>query len=420
MKKKRGHKKRMTNYSARNISKFKENVVMLKAKTSVAMKRKLLLIVSLALFAVFLGCSPTPRENPPRSNFPAISVYKNGIYLAWQHAEELEFQIYFNKSENKGKSWSKEVKLSEGSRNCSYPNIITEGSNLYIVWGQDQGNGLGAIMLAKSADKGKTWGRPKRITRVQDLSEEPKIAVNGKNLYMVYEGEREDWCEVCFKKSEDGGKSWSEEVNLSQYKAVSNEPEIVVEDEKVYIIWHDKRDGQYEIYMRKSYDQGNSWTEAKRLTFVEADSYYPSLAVDNGALHVVWHDLRNGDAEIYYKRSKDGGETWDGDVRLTKAKYNSFNPHIIAEKGKLFVSWEDLRRGHYQIYFNRSEDGGDSWSKDQRLIRTQYGAGYTEMAKWKNGIYIVWTDTRTGADQVYFISSFDLGKSWSRETRITR
>lgn len=44
-----------------------------------------------------------------------------------------------------------------------------------------------------------------------------------------------------------------------------------------------------------------------------------AIAADNqGGVHVVWYDTRDGWAsEAYYKRSTDGGITWDADVPLT-------------------------------------------------------------------------------------------------------
>lgn len=399
---------------------YKATVKTFKALKNQPVARLLLLSLGLVLLIFLIGCRSNPNENPPRSCFPTITVYKNNVYLVWKHAEKLDFQIYFKRSENKGINWEKEIKLSQGRGNCSYPDIEIEGDTLYAVWQQSNENGEDTIMFAESDNNGKTWSKPRSITDPKELSEEPKIVPSGKRIYLAYEGEREDWCDICFKRSLDRGKDWSEEINLSNYRDVSNEPDLAVEGSQIYLIWHDKRDERYEIYFKKSSDGGKTWSDSKRITFTEAASYYPSLAVDQGVVHIVWHDKRHGDAEIYYKRSKDGGETWENDVRLTKAKYNSFNPDIIAEDKKVFVSWEDLRSGRFQIYFKKSSDSGDSWSKDKRLNHTKYGAGYTEMAKWKNNLYLVWTDTRTGADQIFFRSSYDLGKKWNKEMRITK
>ncbi len=392
---------------------------MLKVKILVKMKDYRTAILFSLLLTVFLGCSSTSEENPPRSNFPSIAVDKNNLYLAWQHAEKLQFQIQFNRVRRKHRDSSKEAMIFHQNANCIYPDIAVNADNAYIVWSQTDKDSLRSVMFTRSQNTGKTWSKPKMITSPKGNCEEPKIAVEGDNLYVVYEDEREGECQPYFLKSRNGGKSWSQEINLSKSKQHSNEPDIAVENGEVYVSWHEKIDGSWEIVFRKSRVRGDDWGEPKRLTFVKADSYYPSLAVDDGVVHVVWHDLRNGDAEIYYKRSRDQGETWEADVRLTKEDYNSVNPDIVARKSKVFVSWEDLRSGYYQIYVKKSENGGDSWSKDMRLTRTQFGAGFPEIAELKENIYIVWTDTRSGADQVYFRSSSDFGKSWNEEMKIT-
>ncbi len=47
----------------------------------------------------------------------------------------------------------------------------------------------------------------------------------------------------------------------------------------------------------------------------EPDPYSRSLDTSNDNVHVVWHDFRQGNWEIYYKRASDRGTTWSGDIR---------------------------------------------------------------------------------------------------------
>ena len=68
-----------------------------------------------------------------------------------------------------------------------------------------------------------------------------------------------------------------------------------------------------EIYYKRSTDAGTSWGADTRLTNAPYFSESPSIAISGSVLHVVWYDERNnwGDYNIYYKRSTDGGLTWD-------------------------------------------------------------------------------------------------------------
>jgi hypothetical protein len=78
----------------------------------------------------------------------------------------------------------------------------------------------------------------------------------------------------------------------------------------IHVVWSDDTPGAYEIYYRKSDDGGSTWTSGESLG--------PDIAIDSGdSIHVVWHDGTPGNAEIYYKQSTDGGTTWSPTKRLT-------------------------------------------------------------------------------------------------------
>ena len=83
----------------------------------------------------------------------------------------------------------------------------------------------------------------------------------------------------------------------------------------VHVIWYDDRDGNFEIYYKRSTNGGVSWGTDTRLTNNSGNSIAPSLAVSGSVLHIVWYDDRDGNNEIYYKRSTDDGITWGTDTR---------------------------------------------------------------------------------------------------------
>ncbi len=47
-------------------------------------------------------------------------------------------------------------------------------------------------------------------------------------------------------------------------------------------------------------------------------------------VHVVWKDNRDGNYEIYYKQSIDGGISWGTDTRLTNNTANSLLPTLYV------------------------------------------------------------------------------------------
>ena len=82
-------------------------------------------------------------------------------------------------------------------------------------------------------------------------------------------------------------------------------------------------------------------------------SHRPSVAVAGDNVHITWWDDRNGNNEVYYKHSADGGVTWGDDVRLTNVRGDSHYPAIAVSPNYVHVVWLDSRDGSPQIYYLR-------------------------------------------------------------------
>ena len=126
----------------------------------------------------------------------------------------------------------------------------------------------------------------------------------------------------------------------------------------------DNRDGDNEIYFKRSTDGGVNWGAETRLTNNTGSSEYPSVAVSGSIIHVVWNDNRDGDFEIYYNRSTYGGVSWEAETRLTNASELSVNPSITVSGSFVHVVWKDLRDGNWEIYYKRDLTGNVSGIKD--------------------------------------------------------
>jgi len=96
---------------------------------------------------------------------------------------------------------------------------------------------------------------------------------------------------------------------------------VAASNDTIHVVWYDNRDGNYEIYYKRSTDNGENWGLDTRLSNDSAFSLYPSIAIANSNIHIVWCDARDGNREIYYKRSTDGGENWGVDIRLTSEPF---------------------------------------------------------------------------------------------------
>ncbi len=205
---------------------------------------------------------------------------------------------------------------------------------------------------------------------------------------------------------------WQPDVRLTNasgnsYTTYNNAWCIASNGDVVHVVWFDQRDGNYEIYYKRSTDGGITWGADTRLTNATGTSQYPSISVSGQVVHVVWDEDRDGNDEIYYKRSTDGGISWGGDTRLTNAPSTSEIPSITVSGSVVHVVWFDLRDLNYEIYYKRSTDGGISWGADTRLTNNSASSEYTSVSVSGSVVHVVWFDNRDGDWEIYYKRSTD-------------
>src|SRR4030042_1896976 len=101
------------------------------------------------------------------------------------------------------------------------------------------------------------------------------------------------------------GDTWTTNKNLTNNAGSSRYPSMAVDGSNVYVVWFDNTPGNYEIYFKKSDDGGTTWTNNKRLTNTAGSSEDAVMTVDGSNIYVVWEDDTSGNYEIYFKKSDD-------------------------------------------------------------------------------------------------------------------
>lgn len=104
----------------------------------------------------------------------------------------------------------------------------------------------------------------------------------------------------------------------------------------------------------------------------------PALAVDgvSGAIYASWDDARNGDWDVFLRRSVDGGGSWTSPVRLNDdALHNGRNQYLprvaVAPNGRVDATFYDQRGDpkniESDVYYTDSLDDGVTFSRNVRL-----------------------------------------------------
>jgi hypothetical protein len=325
-------------------------------------------------------------------------------------------------SMNVSGQWQPDVRLTNDPADSytSYNNawcIASSGLFVHVVW-FDYRDGNDEIYYKRSIDAGVSWGADVRLTNNTGSSWEPSVAVSGTTVHVAWEDYRDGNREIYYKRSTDAGVSWGADTRLTNNSSYSKYPSVTVSGSVVHVVWQDNRDGNYEIYYKRSTDAGISWGADTRLTNNIDYSEFPSVAVSGPVVHIVWHDYRDGETEIYYKRSIDAGISWGTDIRLTNNPAYSSYPSVAVSGTVVHVLWDDDRHGYDEIYYKHSTDAGVSWGADTRLTNDTNKSAFPSVAVSGLFVHVVWWK-QGGNWEIYYKRSIDAGNTWSSETQLT-
>jgi len=245
------------------------------------------------------------------------------------------------------------------------------------------------------------------------------VAAQSNYVHTVWADERDGNREIYYKRSADFGVNWGPDVNLSNDPATSWRPSVALNGSLVHVVWCDNRSGNFEIYYRYSTDYGANWQPLIRLTNTPFISWAPSLAVNGSVMHIVWEESLTEKEEIFYKKSNDNGVTWGPDTRLTFDTVGSFYPSVAVSGPDVHVAWYAFPLGTRSIFYKRSTDAGLNWDQELKITGTDAEAYNPAVAASGHFISIAWHDRRFGNEEIFYKRSTNKGNTWSADIRIT-
>jgi hypothetical protein len=317
--------------------------------------------------------------------------------------------------------------LTWNSGGCSYLNIASGSNNsLHILW-RDSTPGNSEIFYRKSTNNGNSWLGSKRLTWTPKYSGDAWLSLDSSNNPHIVWSEAIDSLnehyEIYFRKSTSGGSSWAAKKRLTWNPDWCSLPRIILDSSGgIHVVWTQYvSQNNADIYYKKSTNGGNTWVSSQRITMDPGYSDDTSIAVDsNNHIHLVWVDDKLGNYEIYYKKSTDAGASWMATKRLTWTSGSSLYPFIaIGPSDNLHVVFEDNTKGNYEIFYKKSINGGTTWSTKRLTFNP--GKSYEPKIDVgdNNNPQIVWEDESSGLRQIIYKESTNGGTTWTGAKRLT-
>jgi hypothetical protein len=277
----------------------------------------------------------------------------SGNLYAVRCSTDVSTTLIIYKSTDAGESWSRLTQTGAPSGSLLHPVLLTgsTGDKLYLFYLTSNLNQ--SVRLLRYTQEGAwdgNFGVKLDSDTITYFSACTDLGVGG-HLMVVFERQRMGYAtpDLCSIVSTDQGETWGSEVQITD---VGSHPDIAYGNDGYLYCVHEKTGGpDKEIAFIRSSDYGLSWElgTGEYLTDDFYDDTYPKVA----ALHHsapddyhVWvaynHDWGDGNIDLYYAHSSDGGENWSKDHPLANsADYDEMACDLWAKPNETY-NWMSI------------------------------------------------------------------------------
>jgi hypothetical protein len=234
-------------------------------------------------------------------NFHALYAAPDGaLYASWLDGRAGKSTVFMTRSTDGGKTWMPNVRATAGEACpcCRTAMASSKDGTLYLAWRQVFPGNVRDVVVARSNDRGATWGEPVRA-------------------------HADNWV---FDGCPHAG------------------PSLQVDDAgRLHVAWWTGKRGGAGVWYAHSDDGARTFSAPTPLGVAEfSRPAHVQLALGGqGRLIAAWDDGTLATPRIVVRTSKDGGDRWSDVVALSDSGRAAGFPVVAARRERVTVAWSE-------------------------------------------------------------------------------
>ena len=280
------------------------------------------------------------------------------------------------------------------------------------------GSGTENEQIQKDSEK-LNLSKPNNITQNDDDSVYPQISSSSNNIYIVWQESVGSYgttnYDIFFKKSNDDGNSFGSPINLSDNIGFSEHPQIASVGNHVYVIWVDDSSGQREVMFSKSLDSGKTFSNSIVVSQNSLGPYHAELAAKGQNVYIVWNSFGMETSNIILlAKSNDEGKTFGELIEIGEGDTETY-PKIAANDNEYYITWDRRDNKDTEILLSKGHKDYNIQNVTQieKLINEDVDGGESQVAADANRVIVTWTSNiPINKKYVYVSSSMNNGNDF--------
>jgi parallel beta-helix repeat protein len=327
------------------------------------------------------------------------------LSLVWE-AYDMSTSIYVIYSDNSGVTWTAPYLIQNGY----WPSVAVDGARVYVAYRFITFSGPDFLMSIQLTygdngvlDEETVIANPNN----GEFGGIPKVVVGGGVVHIVVADLTPSTPYIYYWQSLDDGATWlycgaigtwtysgTPTWDFTEYFSLD------AEGSQVSLVWNNYSGINYEMKGKYSSNNGDDWYPIN-IPSSTGNSLYPAIAIDtSGNIVLTYQNDRDGTNRIFAQRFDASGNSLGAETSMTPDTSGATVPSIsIDSSGYAYLAWADVRNGNSEIYIKRSHQlvvsGTKSLSNDKNGIEMDYSTGIIAgnyLTDNYNGIYIYYSN----------------------------